>query len=199
MTSADIPLYRVQGTHYECAHAIGVLCRERIQKRIADSLSFMAPLFGFVRTDAGLQLHRGFVETVRSMFPWYWDEIRGLADGSETSLEHLLVLNFKNETQTALGLIEKEKARKEYIEVESGGSGCTTVLINRQDTNTLSLLHNEDSSTALYMTGYLVEADIKSSIYDEGARHSPNEKFISYCYPGNIPGKTPLCGRIMTA
>jgi hypothetical protein len=39
------------------------------------------------------------------------------------------------------------------------------------------------------MTGYLVEADIKSSKYDEQQRESPDEKFVAYCYAGAIPGK----------
>jgi hypothetical protein len=38
------------------------------------------------------------------------------------------------------------------------------------------------------MTGYLVQADIQSSKYDNEKRESPNEKFIAYCYAGAIPG-----------
>ena len=53
---------------------------------------------------------------------------------------------------------------------------------------THSLLHNEDHTAALYSAGYLVEVDIESRKYESGKRPSPNEKFIAYCYAGNIPG-----------
>lgn len=192
MASTRIPVYHVTGTHYECAHTIGKLTREAIRHRIADDLSYLSTLFAFVQTDYGLKLHRDFLDTIRSLYPWYWDEIRGLADGSEMPLEQILVLNFLNETRTAYRLQEEKRqcAEKEpQIENETGEKGCTTVLLNRKDTDLLSLLHNEDHSTALYMTGYLVEADIQSSQYDDGKRHSPNEKFLAYCYAGAIPGQ----------
>jgi hypothetical protein len=188
MASSRIPLYRVEGTHYDCARAIGMLTREAIRHRIADDFAYLSKLFAFVQTEYGLKLHRDFIEIIRLLYPWYWDEIRGLADGSEIPLEQLLVLNFLNETRTAYRLLE-EKKKNQQEENETGEKGCTTVLINRKDTNTLSLLHNEDHSTALYMTGYLVEADIQSSKYDNEKRESPNEKFIAYCYAGAIPGK----------
>jgi hypothetical protein len=188
MVSSRIPFYQVKGTHYECAHTIGTLTREAIRHRIADDFAYLSTLFAFVRTDYGQKLHRDFIETIRSIYPWYWDEIRGMADGSEIPIEQLLVLNFLNETRTAYRLLE-EKKKEQQIENETGEKGCTTVLINRKDTNTLSLLHNEDHSTALYVTGYLVEADIQSSKYDNEKRQSPNEKFIAYCYAGAIPGK----------
>ncbi|CAF1370272.1 unnamed protein product [Rotaria sp. Silwood1] len=188
MTSNDIRLYRVRGTHYKCARDIGIACRELIKKRIENDRLYLTPMFNFVRTIDGLKLHQGFIEIIRKTFPWYWDEILGLADGSEIPLEQLLVLNFENETQTAYRLYEAEQMNHQQEDEESGAKGCSTVLINRLDTNTLSLVHNEDNTAGLYDTGYLIEADIKSSPYDNGSRHSPNERFIAYCYAGVIPG-----------
>ena len=192
MTSNRLPLYRVKGTHYECAHVIGALTREAIRHRIADDLGNLADLFAFVQTESGLRLYRDFIQTIRLLYPWYWDEICGLADGSEIPLEQILVLNFLNETQTTYNLLdEKQKSdqtNEQFIN-ETGEKGCTTVLLNRQDTNTFSLLHNEDHATALYLNGYLVEADIQSSEYNDGKRQSPDEKFIAYCYAGVIPGE----------
>jgi hypothetical protein len=188
MASSRIPLYRVKGTHYECAHTLGMLTHEAIRHRIADDFSYLSILFAFVQTDYGQKLHRDFIETIRLIYPWYWDEIRGLSDGSGIPLEQLLVLNFLNETRTAYRLLEEKKKDLQF-ENETGEKGCTTVLINRKDTNILSILHNEDHSTALFMTGYLVEANIQSSKYENEKRDSPNEKFIAYCYAGAIPGE----------
>lgn len=186
MASSRIPLYRVKGTHYECGHTIGRLTGESIRHRIADDFASLSCLLKFIQTEYGLRLHRDFIEITRSLYPWYWDEICGLSDGSEVPLEQILVLNFLNETKTTYELLEE---KENSIEInETGEKGCTSVLLNRQDTNTFSLLHNEDHATALYQTGYLIEADIQSSEYEGGKRRSPNEKFIAYCYAGNIPG-----------
>ncbi|CAF1014516.1 unnamed protein product [Adineta ricciae] len=184
MTSNRIPLHRVQGTHYEYSYQLGQLTRESIRQRIANDFAYLSSLFHFIQTEYGQKLHRGFIETTRSIYPWYWDEIRGLADGSQVPLEQIVILNFLNETRTVYRLLDEKKK----LENETGEQGCTTVLINRKDTKTLSLLHNEDHSSALYMTGCLVEADIQSSKYDNDQRDSPKEKFVAYCYAGSIPG-----------
>ena len=183
MTSSRIALYHVRGTHYTCAHTLGVLTREAILHRISDDFSNLSKLFAFVQTEDGRRLHGDFIKTIRALYPWYWDEIVGLVDGSEIPLEQILVLNFLNETQTAQQLLEENSSN------ETGDQGCTSILLNRSDTQTYSLLHNEDHALALYTTGYLVEADIQSSEYDEGKRRSPNEKYLAYCYAGNIPGR----------
>ncbi|CAF1240886.1 unnamed protein product [Rotaria magnacalcarata] len=184
MTSFRIPLHRVKGTHYGCAHTIGILTHEVIRHRISNDLTYLSKLFTFVQTDYGRRLHQDFVEKIRLSYPWYWDEIRGLADGSNIALEQILVLNFLNETRTAYRLSEEKK----NSDNETGEKGCTTVLINRKDTNTLSLLHNEDHSASLFTASYLIEADIQSSKYNDDKRESPNEKFIAFCYAGSIPG-----------
>ena len=183
MTSSRIARYHVQGSHYTCAHTLGVLTQEAIRHRIKDDFGNLSKLFAFAQTEYGLRLHEDFIKTIRLFYPWYWDEICGLADGSGIPLVQILVLNFLNETQTAQQLLEEKPTN------EAGEKGCTTVLLNRSDTGTFSLLHNEDHATSLYRTGYLVQADIQSSEYDDGKRPSPNEKYLAYCYAGTIPGE----------
>ncbi|CAF0980377.1 unnamed protein product [Rotaria sp. Silwood1] len=187
MASTEIPLYRVQGTHYECGRTIGDLCRERILRRIANDLALLTPLFDFAQTEQGRELYHGFTEAIHLNFPWYWDELCGLADGSGVPLEQLLVLNFEKETRMTFHLLEETKTCDKHIEDEYEAHDCTTVLINRPDTHTVEILHNEDSSSALYDTAYLIEADIKSVAYNNHERQSSNEKFIAFCYAGVIP------------
>lgn len=192
MCSFRVPLYRVKGNHYECSHAVGTLAREAILHRIANDLNVLSSLFSFVQTGYGQELHQNFIKRIREFYPWYWDEIRGIADGSQIPLEQILVLNFLNETRTAYRLFEEQKTideKNQQLTNETGEKGCSTVLLNRKDANILSLLHNEDHSIALLTTAYLVEAEIQSSKYDDGKRESPSEKFIAYCYAGAIPGK----------
>jgi hypothetical protein len=187
MATTRIPFYRVKGTHYECAHAVGVLTKEAIHQRITTDLTQFSVLFDFVRTDSGRKIHEDFIEKIRLTYPWYWDEFVGLANGSEIPLEQILVLNFLNETRTAYYSL-KLTNNDQQSENELGDRGCTSVLINRKDRNILSLLHNEDHSIALYRGGYLLEVNIQSSPYENGKRQSPNEKFLSFCCAGSIPG-----------
>ncbi|CAF2713882.1 unnamed protein product [Rotaria sp. Silwood2] len=187
LTSTEIPLYRVQGTHYECGRTIGNLCRERILRRIANDLPLLTPLFDFAQTEQGLELFNGFTEPIRLTFPWYWDELCGLVEGSGVPLEKLLVLNFEKETRMVFHLFEETNTCGKQVEDENGAHDCTTVLINRPDTDAIEILHNEDSSIALYHTAYLIEANIKSVAYNDHQRQSPNEKFIAFCYAGVIP------------
>ena len=186
MTSTRIPLYRVEGTHYECAQTIGRLTRDAIRQRIVDDMPLLSRLFAFVQSAGGQKLHGEFIETTQKFYPWYWDEIRGLADGSQLPLEQIVVLNFLNETRTALRLEEEEKQRQ-ATENETGEKGCTSVLLNRN--GICSILHNEDHASGLFTTGYLLFADIRSSSYPEKKCSSPQEKFVAYCYAGAIPGR----------
>ena len=180
--SKRIPLHRVAGNHYECGYAIGRLTKSSIEQRIENDQAYLSSLFTFVQTGCGQKLHEDFLDVTRSQYPWYLDELRGLADGSGISFEKILVLNFLNETRTAYRL------ELERIENETGEKGCTTVLINRREKDLFSILHNEDHAVALYETAYLIHADIQSSSYDDGQRQSPQEKFLAYCYAGGIAG-----------
>ncbi|CAF4630523.1 unnamed protein product, partial [Rotaria sp. Silwood2] len=67
-------------THYECVRNIGITCRELIHKRIEDDRAHLTPLFSFIHTTDGHQLHQSFIDIICRMFPWYWNDIRGLAD-----------------------------------------------------------------------------------------------------------------------
>lgn len=187
MSSNRLAFYRVRGTHYEYSRTIGMLTRDAIRERIEKDFSNLSTLFAFVQSDYGAKLHKGFQEAVQSYYPWYWDEIQGLADGSEIPFEQILVLNFLNETRTAYRL--QEEKHRQSVENETGEKGCTTVLINRTDSDVCSILHNEDHATALYTTAYIIEADIQSSFYSDKQCYSPEEKFIAYSYAGSIPGK----------
>lgn len=182
-TTKRIPFYHVKGTHYECAHTIGILTRNAIEERINTDLTEFTILFDFIQTNHGCQIQKKFIEKIRSFYPWYWDEFIGLANGSQIPLEKILVLNFLNELRTSYHLLKSNQLENEIAE-----RGCTSILINRKDSNILSLLHNEDHSIGLFQGGFLLQADIQSIEYDNGKRKSPNEKFLSFCCAGSIPG-----------
>ncbi|CAF0981379.1 unnamed protein product, partial [Didymodactylos carnosus] len=174
--SDTIPLLVVDGSHYEIGYKIGETFRERIHLRIKLDLTLQT-LFEFVKTDFCQQLYAEYVAAIRSVYPWYYDEMKGTSDGSQLSLDQILCLNFQNETKMGLRR-SKEK--------ENGSIGCSTVLLNRD--NEYSILHNEDASSSLFNVAYLIVATINEQTYADQNFTCPKEKFISYCYAGTIPG-----------
>lgn len=188
MSTRRIPFYCVKGTHYEYAYNVGILTRDAIQERINIDLTEFSILFDFIKTNDGRKILEDFIEKIRLNYPWYWDEFVGLANGSQIPLEEILVLNFLNELRTSYHILNKNNEQISQLENEIGDKGCTSILINRKDKNILSLLHNEDHSIGLYRGGYLLQADIQSTQYENGKRKSPNEKFLAFCCAGSIPG-----------
>ena len=183
-----ISFYSVEGTHYDCSFKIGQLTAQKIRERIQNELNDLQPLFDFIKTDNGAKYFNSYTVTIRNEYPWYYDELKGLSDGSELALEQILVLNYKNELKAAKDLNDEKEND------ERGRSSCATVLVNRLDKGTqlLAIAHNEDEADSNWNTSYILQATIKSSVYrigeKEEQRESPNERFIAFAYAGQVAG-----------
>jgi hypothetical protein len=185
-----IPVYSLEGTHYECSFKLGQLMTQQIQERIKKELNDLQPLFDLIKTDEGSKYFNSYTTTIQNEFPWYYDELKGLSDGSEVSLEQILVLNYKNELKAAQDINKKKESD------ERGRSSCSTVFINRfdNDEQLLFIAHNEDEADSNWNTSYILQATIKSSVYridgKNERRESPNERFIAFGYAGQVVGKS---------
>ena len=187
--SQRIPFYSMEGTHYEYTFKLGQLIAQQIRERIGKDSKDLQPLFSFIKTEDGSKYLNAYTATIQNEFPWYYDELKGLSDGSEVPLEQILVFNYKNELKAAHDLHDNEESDEE------GRTSCSTVLINRLDNDEqlLSISHNEDETDSNWNTSYILQATIKSSTYriDGGQerRESPNERFIAFMYAGQVAGK----------
>ncbi|CAF0788460.1 unnamed protein product [Adineta steineri] len=183
-----IPFYSLEGTHYEYSFKLGQLISKKIEERIEKELKDLQPLFDFIKTDDGLKYLNSYTNTIQKQFPWYYDELKGLSDGSKIPLEKILVLNYKNELKAGKDLSDKKETN------EQGRTSCSTVLINRFDSDKQLLLiaHNEDESNSNWNTCFILQATIKSSIYtihgSEQQRESPYERYIAFGYAGQLAG-----------
>ncbi|CAF4006096.1 unnamed protein product [Rotaria sordida] len=183
-----IPFYSIEGTHYECSFKLGQLIAQRIRERIKKESNDLQPLFNFIKTDVGSKYFNSYTATIQDEYPWYYDELKGLSDGSEVSLEQILVLNYKNELKAAKDIYDEQEKD------ERGRSSCSTVLINRLDNyeQLLSIAHNEDEADSNWNTSYILKATVRSSVYKingkEELRESPNERFIALGYAGQLAG-----------
>ena len=185
-----ITFYAIEGTHYDCSYKLGQLIAKQIRERIKKELKDLQPLFNFIKTDDGSKYFNSYTTTIQNELPWYYDELKGLSDGSEVSLEQILVLNYKNELKAAHDLTKKKE------DDEQGRTSCSTVFINRFDNDDEQLLyiaHNEDEADSNWNTSYILQATIKSSVYKIGERNeqreSPNERFIAFGYAGQLAGR----------
>ena len=184
-----LPIYNLEGTHYEYSVKLGQLTKERIEKRIQKDSKDLEPLFEFIKTDEGLKYFNAYTKTIQNELPWYYDELKGLSDGSGTALNKILVLNYKNELKAAHELHKKKE------ENEQGRTSCSTVCINRLDNgeHLLYIAHNEDEADANWNTSFILQANIKSTLYringSKEEKASPTERFIAFAYAGQVVGK----------
>jgi hypothetical protein len=50
-----------------------------------------AKILPFLRTEAGLKLLDDYSKLIKRTLPWYWDEMKGIAEGSEIELTTVLI------------------------------------------------------------------------------------------------------------
>ncbi|CAF5011991.1 unnamed protein product [Rotaria sp. Silwood1] len=89
---------------------------------------------------------------MQNEYLWYYDELKGLSDGSEVSLEQILVLNYKNELKAANDIHDEEEQN------EQRRSSYSSALINRLDNDEqlLSIEEQRESpNEQLIAFGYL--------------------------------------------
>ena len=184
-----LPIYNLEGTHYEYSVKLGQLIKDRLAERLKKESKDLKPLFEFIKTDEGLKYFNAYTTTIQKEYPWYYDELKGLSDGTGEALNKILVLNYKNELKAAHDSYQKKDTD------EQSRSGCSTVCLNRlnNDEHLLYIAHNEDESDANWNTSFILQANIKSSVYridgSDEQKTSPNERFIAFTYAGQLAGK----------
>jgi len=147
-----LPVYSVSGSNYELGFEIG----KRFRSQIADFLGKSKRLKLLRRSENRNPRLQRWMKYGETYFPQYIEEIRGIAEGSGSSLTDILLINCKYDFP-----------RK----------GCTTVIFRESDR--IILAHNEDNTGDHLNNCYLLK------VYPE-----VGIPFISFCYPGMIPGNS---------
>lgn len=118
------------------------------------------PLWRYLASLAGTDKARQMQGLVRTQFPRFWQEIQGLAAGLQLPVEEVFLWN----------------CRGDFTRVASV-DGCTTVF--GQTAQGTLIAHNEDGLPQLRGDCAIVHA-----------RPDEGPAFISFIYPGSIPGHT---------
>ena len=183
LTAESLPVVHCRGTHYEVGYCIGHTFSKRINDWFADPISPMEHFRRFRDDPLGGKCIARYLETAEKCFPEYVREMRGIADGSGAAYEDIALQNLLTEIYFAHSDITDRigntppsgKMQKEL-------AGCTSIYVNRNGARLLA--HNEDGGDGSERYNFLAQV----KIVDESDRSLVKENFITFMYPGMIPG-----------
>ncbi|MCS7009822.1 MAG: C45 family peptidase, partial [Anaerolineales bacterium] len=126
------PLIRVSGTHREIGRQIGEACRPQVQHSVENARALIAEAYSQLElTWEGAQIQaRKYLPFVQERYPQYVEELIGIAEGANVSLDDLAVVNgMEAVAMDALHLTR-----------------CTSMAVNQERTadGHVLLAHNED-------------------------------------------------------
>lgn len=166
-----VPIIHVRGTYYDIGFDIG----RTFGKLIQDYIEVYKPLneiyIKLFNTDEGRKIYEETLQCVKKQFPQYIKEIQGTADGANVPFTKLFLMHLDDILPNVIG--------------ETPGNtlpvGCSTIICNQPGQQIIG--HNEDALSETLNHWYLVNAHVIENGYKE-------EKFISLCYAGFLPGYT---------
>ncbi|XP_022082392.1 uncharacterized protein LOC110974816 isoform X2 [Acanthaster planci] len=171
----SLPVLYVRGTHYQVGVEMGRTFKNNIQVYCSESSALNEALLPYYYTDEGKTVYNEYHEAMRQVYPQYEDELRGISQSSGVEFHKIFLLHISSEL---LGLLGKQAT-----------AGCTDIMLNYidyQGTQHSVIAHNEDGDRLTERLAYVVHAHIKPDpdLYP----HLPTERFVSYTYPGRLPG-----------
>ncbi|KAL2636390.1 hypothetical protein R1flu_007869 [Riccia fluitans] len=153
-SSLQIPEIRIEGCKsYEMGFAIGMHFEAMIRSRLASDPHLSSTLLPFANTEQGQHLVKLLSKNNRECYPDYWDELRGLADGSGVPFLSILLLNFRKEIAAFLPDVKASQIVGEPSE-------CSDILLCSEELAVM--VHNEDGDVSLRDHVYFVHATLES-------------------------------------
>jgi isopenicillin-N N-acyltransferase like protein len=158
------PLIKVSGSHREIGRQIGEACTPQVQRSVETARSLIAQSYETLElTWEGAQIQaRKYIPFVQERYPQYVEELNGIAEGANVSMDDLITLNaMEGVTMDALHLTK-----------------CTSMAVNDQRTADGHVLvaHNED---------WLPEDE--EDVYLIHATPDDEPAFLAMTYGGILP------------
>lgn len=177
---AFLPSIYVRGTFYQVGLDVGRTFKGMIQEFVLQSTYLNEDLIPAYNSTKGQEIYKETTEVVRRKFPYYVQELQGIADGSEVPFFKLMLLHIDSGMLLNEPGVEQQSGHNKPV--PQSGNGCSTIICNRDD---VALCHTEDAFPAALNHCYVVHAHI---IEAEGDKVLREEKFSSLCYAGHLPG-----------
>ncbi|WP_375460256.1 C45 family autoproteolytic acyltransferase/hydolase [uncultured Enterovirga sp.] len=150
------PFITVRGEPLERGRQYGEQARERICKGIGHYKAQVARYA--LSSDDIASLTRDYLPIVERFEPAFVEEMRGIAEGSGTTFEDILLLNARTEI---LKLAEKPALRESLTASRQVPDGCTAVIVMPEATATGRLIHaqNWDWKAECAETGVVLKVE----------------------------------------
>ncbi|XP_070575122.1 beta-alanyl-dopamine/carcinine hydrolase-like [Ptychodera flava] len=176
-----IPVFQVQGKHYDVGYKIGQQFRKEFQDFYFNFEVLFDELIPFYQTDEGYDIFTEYLEIVNETYPGYLDELYGVSDGAIIPFERVFLMHIRPEVE----LILKQQSRH-HSENATLTSSCSDILLNYKDNSTGQQYtlhaHNEDGDTVMNGHTFVLQAVITD---DDG---SVKENFTMLSYAGQVLG-----------
>lgn len=137
-------------TNRALGYAIGRQYKDKIAARIKSLGPQLEKAIAFTSTEEGDSAYNSLVNVSALRYPQYWEEIKGIIEGSEIPAKLIILLNFRQE----LSILAEAGGKK------SGVDDCSDVMVKEGDPSLAFLGHNEDNTHDTVNTSYFVQATI---------------------------------------
>ncbi|DAZ98337.1 TPA: hypothetical protein N0F65_007144 [Lagenidium giganteum] len=159
----------VGDSHYEFGFQLGSRFKDKIHDRIRVHTQLQQRILPYYATEAGKALYASFLESHERTFPDYVDEIRGIAEGSDTEFETLFLLNLVEEFGDAIptAFVTTPATEQKVLR-------CSDIVLTAPHLRVVT--HNEDSGASDVNRTAMVTAQIGDA-----------PKFVAFTYLGDLP------------
>ena len=178
----SIPEIHVRGGHYDIGFKTGALFKSYIKDSVSSAERDYIRRFYSERR--GRDVVEKFLETTRRVYPEYVDEMRGIANGSDTDFMEIFFSHIETEIATLTDNLPFNSDVKSC-------SGCSDLFLPGAGVH----MHSEDVSPNIKDSGYLLDAEIVTESKEA-------QRFTYYSNPGCLAGNAfgiqsgGLCGSV---
>ncbi|XP_011185178.1 beta-alanyl-dopamine/carcinine hydrolase [Zeugodacus cucurbitae] len=171
-----IPVLYTRGTHYDVGFDMGRTFASIIKNFLVLCNPLNESYLPLYNKDEGRKVYNETLESVKKSFPQYIRELEGIADGAQVEFHKLFLLHMDEITA---------------ICANGNGAvapiGCSSIIVNNENSRVIA--HTEDALAATLNHYYFVVAHIISDT-PQGKHKVKEERFMSLCYAGHLPGYT---------
>ncbi|ETP30833.1 hypothetical protein F442_20228 [Phytophthora nicotianae P10297] len=159
-------------SHFEFGRQMGLRFRDKIQDRMRLNTKLQNLLLPFAKTSTGRKLLGRYLLTHRATFPQYFEELEGVAEGSDVPFETIFIENIVEEFSNSI----PPSFQNELFPTEARHPilRCSDIVLTSPEIHVVA--HNEDSG----------EVDVnRTAIVIAKIGNEP--KFVAYTYLGDLP------------
>ena len=190
------PIYTAVGTPYEVGYSLGYQTKDRINQFLKLNSDDIAKCESYISSALGKSRFESLVSFNKRLYPTYFDELIGIANGSNIDFTKILILNLEYELDALMtfdNFTTQNKGVKHCTDIfiynmnnthpDSDNSYSESNMIGTTDdneaninTNFVGFGHNEDDGSSAEQTGFLANITyiLEDNNYDNNNNKTQN-------------------------